>query len=180
MEEARRFEEARLAEEAALHIAEMEKAKARAAMEAAEEARKMAEREAQKRMQAEMKAKRVAEEKDRALTALVQNDVRYRKYTIEEIERATETFSQSMKIGEGGYGPVYKGQLDHTPVAIKILRPDAAQGRKQFNQEVLHTAFYTKILLTLAPFTFPLSTANMKILNQSSATYIKVSEINLI
>jgi K+-sensing histidine kinase KdpD len=27
--------------------------------------------------------------------------------------------------------------LDHTNVAIKILRPDASQGRKQFQQEVL-------------------------------------------
>ncbi|KAI4337159.1 hypothetical protein L6164_015607 [Bauhinia variegata] len=136
LEEARQVEEARLAGEAALAMAEMEKAKAIAAIEAAEKARKMAEKEAERRKQAEMKARREAEEKDRALTALNQGDVRYRKYTIEDIETATEKFSPSMKIGEGGYGPVYKGQLDHTPVAIKILRPDAAQGRKQFNQEV--------------------------------------------
>jgi len=83
-----------------------------------------------------MKARREAEQKDRALSAMTHNDVRYRKYNIEEIEKATEDFSQSMKIGEGGYGPVYKGILDHTPVAIKVLRPDAAQGRKQFQQEV--------------------------------------------
>ncbi|KAE8735254.1 hypothetical protein F3Y22_tig00000340pilonHSYRG00122 [Hibiscus syriacus] len=59
-----------------------------------------------------------------------------RKYTIEEIEEATENFAAENKIGEGGYGPVYKGKLDHTPVAIKILRPDAAQGKRQFQQEV--------------------------------------------
>nr|WIL59792.1 nodulation protein [Melilotus officinalis] len=58
------------------------------------------------------------------------------QYTLEEIETATQNFSLSMKIGEGGYGPVFKGQLDHTHVAIKILRPDANQGRKQFLQEV--------------------------------------------
>ncbi|KAG8657215.1 U-box domain-containing protein 52 isoform X2 [Manihot esculenta] len=136
MEEARRFEEARLAEEAALAIAEMEKAKCKAAMEAAEKAQRLAEIEAQKRKHAEMKAKRESAEKDRALNALAHNDVRYRKYTIEEIEEATENFSNSNKIGEGGYGPVYKGKLDHTPVAIKALRPDAAQGKKQFQQEV--------------------------------------------
>ncbi|KAI4352738.1 hypothetical protein L6164_006959 [Bauhinia variegata] len=61
---------------------------------------------------------------------------RYRRYTIEEIEEATKSFSQSLKIGEGGYGPVYRGELDQTPVAIKILKPDAAQGRSQFQQEV--------------------------------------------
>lgn len=136
LEEARRFEEARLAEEAALAIAEMEKAKCKAAIEAAEKAQKTAEMEAQKRIYAEMKAKREAEEKNRALDALVHHDMRYRKYNIEEIELATDRFTEANKIGEGGYGPVYKGRLDHTPVAIKVLRPDAAQGKKQFQQEV--------------------------------------------
>ncbi|RDX84871.1 U-box domain-containing protein 35, partial [Mucuna pruriens] len=136
MEEERKVEEVRLSQEAALALAEKEKARAKAAMEAAEEARKRAELEAQRRKNAEMKARKEAEEKDRALTALAQNDNRYRKYTIEEIEIATEKFSPSNKIGEGGYGPVFKGQLDHTPVAIKILRPNANQGRKQFQQEV--------------------------------------------
>ena len=135
-EEARRFEEARSAEEAALAVAEMEKAKCKAAMEAAEKAQRMAELEGQRRKQAEMKARRESQEKDRALNALVHNDVRYRKYSIEEIEEATDRFASNMKVGEGGYGPVYKGTLDHTPVAIKVLRPDAAQGKKQFQQEV--------------------------------------------
>ncbi|XP_057959930.1 U-box domain-containing protein 35 isoform X2 [Malania oleifera] len=136
MDEARRFEEARLAEEAALAIAEIEKAKCKAAIEAAEASQKLAEMEVQRRRYAELKAKRETDEKNRALNALAQNDVRYRKYTIDEIEAATENFVDSLKIGEGGYGPVYKGRLDHTEVAIKVLRPDAAQGRKQFQQEV--------------------------------------------
>lgn len=136
VEEERKVEVVRLSQEAALALAEKEKAKAKAAIEAAEEARKWAEKEAQRRLDAEMQARREAEEKDRALCALVQNDKRYRKYTIEEIETATQNFSSANKIGEGGYGPVYKGHLDHTPVAIKILRPDASQGMKQFQQEV--------------------------------------------
>ncbi|CAI0448380.1 unnamed protein product [Linum tenue] len=136
LEEARRAEEARIAEESALAVAKMEKAKCKAAMEAAEKAQKLAEMEAQKRKFAELKAKKEADAKNRALNALTKNDIRYRKYTIEEIESATEKFKQSFKIGEGGYGPVYQGRLDHTPVAIKVLRPDAAQGKKQFQQEV--------------------------------------------
>ncbi|KAK8976111.1 hypothetical protein V6N11_007605 [Hibiscus sabdariffa] len=136
MEEARRVEEARQAGEAALAMAEMEKAKCRAAIEAAEAAQKLAEMEAYRRKQAEYKAKQESDEKNRALHALATTDVRYRKYTIEEIEEATENFIAENKIGEGGYGPVYKGKLDHTPVAIKILRPDAAQGKRQFQQEV--------------------------------------------
>ncbi|KAK8581911.1 hypothetical protein V6N13_144905 [Hibiscus sabdariffa] len=136
MEEARKFEEAKQAGEAALAMAEMEKAKCKAALEAAEAARKLAEIEAHRRRKAEFRAKKEADEKTRALNVLAHNDVRYRKYTIEEIEEATENFAPLNKIGEGGYGPVYKGKLDHTPVAIKVLRPDAAQGKKQFQQEV--------------------------------------------
>ncbi|CAM8970995.1 unnamed protein product [Rhodiola kirilowii] len=136
LDEERRLEEARLAEEAAMAIVERERAKSRAAMEHAEAAQRIAEIEAQKRITAEMRALKEAEEKRKVLDTLAQSDVRYRRYTIEEIEAATEHFSQSRKIGEGGYGPVYKGTLDHTPVAIKVLRPDAAQGRSQFQQEV--------------------------------------------
>lgn len=137
LEEERRLEEAHLAEEAAMAIVEKERAKSRAAIEAAEAAKRIAELEAQKRINAEMKALKESEEKRKALNALQHSDVRYRKYTIDEIEAATEFFAESRKIGEGGYGPVYRCYLDHTPVAIKVLRPDAAQGRSQFNQEVL-------------------------------------------
>ncbi|WJZ98531.1 hypothetical protein VitviT2T_017046 [Vitis vinifera] len=136
MEEAQRLGEARLAEEAALATAEREKAKAKAALEAAEASQRIAKLEAQKRINAEMVAIKEAEERKKMLNTLAQTDLRYRKYTIEEIEAATELFSESRKIGEGGYGPVYKSYLDHTPVAIKVLRPDAAQGRSQFQQEV--------------------------------------------
>ncbi|CAH2061248.1 unnamed protein product [Thlaspi arvense] len=136
LEEERKLEEARLAEEAALAIAEKEKAKSKAAIEAAEAAQRIAELESKKRVNAEMKALKESEEKTKALTALANSDVRYRKYSIEEIESATEYFAEKYKIGEGGYGPVYKCYLDHTPVAVKVLRPDAAQGRSQFQQEV--------------------------------------------
>ncbi|KAH7657467.1 Non-specific serine/threonine protein kinase protein [Dioscorea alata] len=135
-EESKKVEALRQAEGAALELAEMEKAKCKAAIEAAEESQKIAELEAKKRLDAELKATHEEEEKKKALDALAQNDVRYRKYTIDEIETATQKFSENLKIGEGGYGPVYKATLDHTPVAIKVLRPDAAQGRKQFQQEV--------------------------------------------
>nr|VDC63417.1 unnamed protein product [Brassica rapa] len=136
LEEERKLEEARLAEEAALAIAEKEKAKSKAAMEAAEAAQRIAELESKKRVNAEMKALKESDEKTKALNALANSDVRYRKYSIEEIEHATEFFAEKYKIGEGGYGPVYKCYLDHTPVAVKILRADAAQGMSQFQQEV--------------------------------------------
>lgn len=136
MEEQKKLEEARIAEEAALALVEMEKAKYRAALKAAEASKKLAEQEAQKRMTAEMQALRESEQKMRTLDSFPAATAGYRKYTIEEIEEATKYFSNSLKIGEGGYGPVYRCELDHTPVAVKVLRPDAAEGRSQFQQEV--------------------------------------------
>ncbi|GER53704.1 kinase family protein [Striga asiatica] len=124
-EEERRLEEARLAEESARLTAEQEKAKYKAALENAQRA---AENESQKRVSSETK---VSDERAQSPLAM-----RYRRYTTDEIEKATEFFSEKLKVGEGGYGPVYKCHLDHTPVAVKVLRPDAVQGRSQFNQEV--------------------------------------------
>ncbi|KAL8172308.1 hypothetical protein V2J09_024112 [Rumex salicifolius] len=129
------MQEARLAEESALELVEKEKAKSRAAMEAAEAAKRIAQLEAKKRKSLEIKALQEAEER-KSMEDFSNSDVNYRKYTIKEIEIATEYFKLSRKIGEGGYGPVFKAHLDHTPVAIKILRPDAAQGRSQFQQEI--------------------------------------------
>ncbi|CAL9199446.1 unnamed protein product [Musa hybrid cultivar] len=135
-EEEKKISEAHAAETAAMALVEKEKAKCRKAMEAAQAENRIAELEAQKRLDAEMKAIREADEKKKALDSLSHTDLRYRKYTIEEIEAATEYFAEHRKIGEGGYGPVYKCHLDHTAVAVKVLRPDAAQGRSQFHQEV--------------------------------------------
>ncbi|CAN6571049.1 unnamed protein product [Malus baccata var. baccata] len=135
-EEEQKLEEARLAQEAAQAVAEREKARCKAAIEAADAAKRIAELESNKRANAEIKALREAEDMRKLLSNLAHTDDKYRRYSIEEIEEATEHFSPSRKIGEGGYGPVYKCYLDHTPVAVKVLRPDAAQGRSQFQKEI--------------------------------------------
>ncbi|XP_068501059.1 U-box domain-containing protein 35-like isoform X4 [Phaseolus vulgaris] len=136
MEEKHKLEEAHLAQEAALAIAEQEKARRRAAMETAEASKKIAEIETHRRASVEVKALKEAEKMRKLLDNLTQTDVRYRRYSIEQIEAATNFFAESQKIGEGGYGPVFKCFLDHTPVAVKVLRPDAAQGKSQFQQEI--------------------------------------------
>ncbi|XP_038717733.1 U-box domain-containing protein 35-like [Tripterygium wilfordii] len=136
LEEEKRLEEARLKGEVALSVAEKERARCQEAAEAAEAAQKIAESEAQRRLNAEMKALQEAEEMKKLIDSLAKKDIRYRRYNIDDIVAATEDFSDSRKIGEGGYGPVYKCYLDHTPVAVKVLRPDAAQGRSQFQQEI--------------------------------------------
>ncbi|XP_051148635.1 U-box domain-containing protein 33 [Andrographis paniculata] len=60
----------------------------------------------------------------------------FSEFSFLEIEEATNNFSQSMKIGEGGYGSIYKGHLRHTQVAIKMLHPNSSQGPFEFQQEV--------------------------------------------
>ncbi|KAG2728769.1 hypothetical protein I3760_01G219400 [Carya illinoinensis] len=134
--EQHKLEEAKLAEEAALVLAEVERHKTKAALEAAKMQQRLAEMETQRRKNTEMQAKQEAEEKKREMDTLANNNVIYRRYSMTEIEVATDHFDGALKIGEGGYGPVYKGWLDHTVVAIKILRPDLSQGYQQFQREI--------------------------------------------
>ena len=131
-----KLDEVRLAEEAALSIEEKERARSKAA------AKRIAELETQKRANEKIKAHKEAEPARWALDNLAQSDFKYRRYTVEEIEKATNFFSESLKIGEGGYGIVYRCYLDHTPVAVKVLRPDAAQGRSQFLREVRNQEYW--------------------------------------
>lgn len=60
----------------------------------------------------------------------------FSEYSFWEIKEATRNFDPALKIGEGGYGSIYKGLLCHTHVAIKILHPHSLQGPSEFQQEV--------------------------------------------
>ncbi|KAJ4981306.1 hypothetical protein NE237_032143 [Protea cynaroides] len=58
-------------------------------------------------------------------------------YTYRELKNATDDFNQANKIGEGGFGSVYKGRLrDGKIVAIKVLSADSRQGVKEFLTEL--------------------------------------------
>ncbi|KAL5699520.1 G-type lectin S-receptor-like serine/threonine-protein kinase SD1-1 [Ranunculus cassubicifolius] len=57
------------------------------------------------------------------------------------IETATNNFSCSNKIGQGGFGPVYKGVLPtKEEIAIKRLSKDSRQGLDEFMNEVVFIA----------------------------------------
>ncbi|KAL2892228.1 U-box domain-containing protein 33 [Bienertia sinuspersici] len=60
----------------------------------------------------------------------------FSEFSFSDLQNATNNFSPSLKIGEGGYGSIYKGFLRHTEVAIKILNPSSMQGPREFEQEV--------------------------------------------
>ena len=42
-------------------------------------------------------------------------------YTCAELEAATDGFDAAKKIGQGGFGKVYRAMLRRTDVAIKVL-----------------------------------------------------------
>ncbi|KAJ3689816.1 hypothetical protein LUZ61_018980 [Rhynchospora tenuis] len=58
------------------------------------------------------------------------------EFSKEELQQATQNFSESLKIGQGGFGSVYKGSLHQTTVAIKLLHSESLQGISQFQQEI--------------------------------------------
>ncbi|WJX82980.1 hypothetical protein P8452_65677 [Trifolium repens] len=60
----------------------------------------------------------------------------FSEFSFSEIEEATGNFNPSLKIGEGGYGNIFKGLLRHTEVAIKVLHANSMQGPLEFQQEV--------------------------------------------
>ncbi|XP_035541723.1 putative cysteine-rich receptor-like protein kinase 35 [Juglans regia] len=62
-------------------------------------------------------------------------------YSYAHIEMATNKFSFENKLGEGGYGPVYKGILaNKQEIAVKKLSKASTQGFEEFKNEVTLTA----------------------------------------
>lgn len=59
------------------------------------------------------------------------------QFSMSQIEKATDNFHSRNFIGGGGYGPVYKGKVGSTSVAIKLLKPRGRQGFSEYQQEVV-------------------------------------------
>ncbi|GMI79502.1 LysM RLK1-interacting kinase 1 [Hibiscus trionum] len=58
-------------------------------------------------------------------------------FSLRQIKAATNDFHVSNKIGEGGFGPVYKGTLpDGTVIAVKQLSARSKQGNREFLTEI--------------------------------------------
>ncbi|KAL7244083.1 hypothetical protein ACSBR1_016336 [Camellia fascicularis] len=59
-------------------------------------------------------------------------------FQLDIVFAATEHFSEKNKLGEGGFGPVYKGTLpDGREIAVKRLSKTSGQGLKEFKNEVI-------------------------------------------
>nr|XP_043623484.1 probable LRR receptor-like serine/threonine-protein kinase At1g07650 isoform X2 [Erigeron canadensis] len=58
-------------------------------------------------------------------------------FTYSQIKAATNNFADSNKLGEGGFGSVYRGALlDGTLIAVKQLSSKSAQGNREFVNEI--------------------------------------------
>ncbi|XP_047310375.1 probable leucine-rich repeat receptor-like serine/threonine-protein kinase At3g14840 [Impatiens glandulifera] len=58
-------------------------------------------------------------------------------FSLSQIKAATNNFDATNKIGEGGFGPVYKGVLlDGTTIAVKQLSSRSKQGDREFMNEI--------------------------------------------
>uniref|UniRef100_A0A1J3F3A5 Receptor-like serine/threonine-protein kinase n=2 Tax=Noccaea caerulescens TaxID=107243 RepID=A0A1J3F3A5_NOCCA len=59
-------------------------------------------------------------------------------YEIQTILTITDNFSAENKLGQGGFGPVYKGKLqDGKEIAIKRLSSTSGQGLEEFMNEII-------------------------------------------
>lgn len=59
-----------------------------------------------------------------------------RDFSYTELYTATQGFSAKNFLSEGGFGSVYKGQLNGMTVAVKQHRSESFQGEKEFKSEV--------------------------------------------
>ncbi|XP_020222730.1 G-type lectin S-receptor-like serine/threonine-protein kinase At4g27290 isoform X2 [Cajanus cajan] len=67
-----------------------------------------------------------------------QEDLELPFFDFATIANATNNFSDNNKLGEGGFGPVYKGTLlDGQEIAVKRLSSSSRQGLKEFKNEVI-------------------------------------------
>ncbi|KAJ7981873.1 putative Kinase [Quillaja saponaria] len=64
-------------------------------------------------------------------------DLQAASFTLRQIKAATNNFDVANKIGEGGFGPVYKGFFsDGTIIAVKQLSSKSKQGNREFINEI--------------------------------------------
>ncbi|KAG5235127.1 LRR receptor serine/threonine-protein kinase [Salix suchowensis] len=64
-------------------------------------------------------------------------DLKTGSFTLRQLKAATENFNSANKIGEGGFGSVYKGELaDGTIIAVKQLSSKSRQGNREFVNEI--------------------------------------------
>ncbi|XP_010253186.1 PREDICTED: U-box domain-containing protein 33-like isoform X2 [Nelumbo nucifera] len=75
--------------------------------------------------------------KGKGLDGFVNHLPMFTEFSRLDLQTATCNFSESFKIGQGGYGCVYKGEIFDRSIAIKKLHPHNVQSISEFQQEVV-------------------------------------------
>ncbi|PWZ28797.1 U-box domain-containing protein 34 [Zea mays] len=135
-EEARKVQHALEWEEALKQTVSDEKAKQLEVISEVEQAGKSFTREAYSRYKTEMAASMICQDKVQIVDAILTKSRSCRRYSKNDIELATDNFSEERKIGEGGYGNVYRCILDHTEVAVKVIQENSIDKTDEFLKEV--------------------------------------------
>ncbi|XP_050261291.1 L-type lectin-domain containing receptor kinase IX.1-like [Quercus robur] len=84
------------------------------------------------------KRNRRANEDDRALDEEFKRETGPRRFTYDELARATNDFNEKEKLGQGGFGGVYRGFLRdfNSIVAVKRVSEGSTQGIREYAAEV--------------------------------------------
>ncbi|KAJ0962205.1 hypothetical protein J5N97_030033 [Dioscorea zingiberensis] len=60
-----------------------------------------------------------------------------RRFSYAQLRRATGSFSPSHRLGQGGFGPVFRGALSMgQEVAVKLMEAGSLQGKREFQNEL--------------------------------------------
>ncbi|XP_039822073.1 G-type lectin S-receptor-like serine/threonine-protein kinase At1g11410 [Panicum virgatum] len=76
-------------------------------------------------------------EEDEALVWVAGRSSEFMVYNFLQVLEATNNFSEENKLGQGGFGPVYKGRFrDGSEIAAKRLASHSGQGFREFKNEI--------------------------------------------
>lgn len=84
------------------------------------------------------KAKDGANNGDSSMEREIEHGTGPKRFSYDELVRATNNFAEDGKLGEGGFGGVYKGFLSdlHEFVAVKKVSKRSNQGKKEYISKV--------------------------------------------